>query len=245
MIIDINSKEVVNFALKLERMSKSALPVAVRQTLNSAAFDVKQKTMPAAAKGAFIERKPNFFKANSKASQASGFNVNSMVATVGFIPFSGTNKAVDDLEQQEHGGDIKGRSFIGIADARVSKSTSRQIRANARISDLKKRIVNANRGNGRSAKEKYIRSAIHAGPGGIILGNKLSQKGTRFLYRIKSLKKVKGRTIVKTDLLYAYQKNKAVKPKATHFMEQASLKSAGIMQRKFIEHAQRAINKVR
>lgn len=245
MIIDINSREVVRFAAKLERMSKSALPVAVRQTLNSAAFDVKQKTMPESAKKQFIQRSPNFFKANSKVTPASGFDVKGMVATVGFIPLSGTNKAVDDLEQQEHGGGIEGRSFVGVKSARVGQSTSKPIRANARISDIKKRLVNAKRATGRSNKERFIKSALHAGIGGEILGNRVSEKGSRFVFRVKAIKRVKSRTVVKTELLYAYKKGRVVNPKATHFMQSASEKSGGIMEAKFKEHAQRAINKIR
>ncbi|MBL4809315.1 MAG: hypothetical protein JKY43_04565, partial [Phycisphaerales bacterium] len=46
---NVNTDAVVSLTNKLEKLHKSAFPVAVRGTLNSAAFDVKQKSMPAFA----------------------------------------------------------------------------------------------------------------------------------------------------------------------------------------------------
>jgi hypothetical protein len=81
---DINTKAVVIFTNKLEKFRKSALPAAIRNTLNSAAFDVKQKTMPVSAEKNFVRRKPNFFKANSKVVMAQGREVKGLKAIVGF-----------------------------------------------------------------------------------------------------------------------------------------------------------------
>ncbi|KKN42121.1 hypothetical protein LCGC14_0716250, partial [marine sediment metagenome] len=74
-ILNVNTDEVVRYSNKLEKLHRSAFPIAIRGTLNNAAFDVKQKTMPVSAEKEFVNRQPNFFKANSKVNMAKGFNV--------------------------------------------------------------------------------------------------------------------------------------------------------------------------
>ena len=78
MKLNIKSDAIVKHVNTLEKMHKSALPLVIRQTLNSAAFDVKKVTMPKEASANFDKRNPNFFKANSKVDQAKGFNISSI-----------------------------------------------------------------------------------------------------------------------------------------------------------------------
>lgn len=243
--ININASAVVQHANRLERIGRSALPVAVRQTLNRAAFDTKQKNMPIEAGKAFEKRQPNFFKANSKVTQANGFAINSMKAVVGFVPLSGTNKAVDDLEQQEHGGDIGGRSLVPLRHARSSKSWGKRVRSNVPTpAQIKGKIIDARRASGRSDKEKFIKSAIHAGVGGFVMGTKDFAKG-RIVFQIKSIVKKNGRTIIKQLPLYSAKKGRDVSPKASHFMQKASEKSRKDMNKVFIEMATKQLNRVR
>ncbi len=171
---NVNTDAVVKFTAKLEKLHKSAFPSAVRGTLNKLAFDVKTNTMPTIAAKTFEKRQPNFFKANSKFENASGFDVSSMKATVGFVSTSlkGTsNYAVDDLEQQEFGGTIKRRSFIPMKPARIGNSSSKMVRANARLGAIK-RVVDSRNASGKNEKEKFRKSVYHAGVGGLVLGNK-------------------------------------------------------------------------
>lgn len=245
MNININTNAVVRYADTLERLSRSALPIAVRQTLNSAAFDVKQKTMPDSADNAFIRRQPNFFKANSKVTPANGFNIHSMKAIVGFIPLSGTNKAIDDLEQQEKGGDISGRSLIPLKGSRVAHSWKKNVRKGWKISDIGNRISDSKKSAGRNNPERYIRSAIHAGKGGFVIGTKKTAGGNRILFAIRSIIRRNNNTIVKSVPIYAVKRNRKVNPPATHFMQRASTKSAGSMEKNFIKHAQKQIAKYR
>ena len=113
MQLNVNTDAVVAFTNKLEKLNRSAFPVAVRTALNSAAFHMKKDAIINSAKDNFIQRKPSFFKANSKVLPANGFDVNTMQSKVGF---TGNSQAVEDLEQQEQGGTIKGRSFLSIGD---------------------------------------------------------------------------------------------------------------------------------
>ena len=244
MLLRINSDAIVKHAATLERLHRSAMPVAVRNTLNSAAFDVKKTTMPAQAGKQFIHREKNFFKANSRVQMAQGFKLSAMKATVGFVSLGGTNHAVDDLQQQEHGGTIGGRTFIPLAQARTGGSWRRKPRRNARISDIKN-IVDAKDGNGKNEKEQFIRSCIHAGVGGWVLGNRENTGGNRILYQVRSLVKKGNQTIAKVVPMFAVKTGRKVKPQATHFMHTASMQSGGKMEGYFKQHAEKQIQKYR
>ena len=108
--ININTDAFVVLANKLGQINRSALPVVVRQTLNDAAFDVKNKTLQLSANQKFIKRSPNFFKTFSGVNKATGFAINSMRAEVGMTDQGKTSAraAVSHMDQQEQGGSIKG-----------------------------------------------------------------------------------------------------------------------------------------
>lgn len=218
---NVNTDNVIIFTNKLEKMHRSAFPVAVRETLNSAAFDVKKRTIEKFANKSFIRRQPNFFKANSKVQMANGFDVKSMEAKVGFIPLKGTNKAVDDLEQQEEGGRIKGRSFIAMKQARVGDSSIKNVRRNSRISQINN-IVKARNSKGKSSKQRFLQAIAVAKKGGHVL----SENNT--LFRVEGELK---NGLWKMKPLYSFKKKRSVKVKATHFMENASNESGKRMER--------------
>jgi len=244
MILNINTDAVVAFTAKLEKLHRSALPVAVRTALNSAAFDVKTETMPASADRTFIKRQANFFKANSKVEQAKGFDMKSMAAKVGFVPFSGTNKAVDDLEQQEYGGGIDGRSFIALAQARTGRSWKRKPRAPYRMAQVLSNTVNAKDAKGKTEAEKFTKSAIHAGKGGFVIGNLVTSKGNKVVFEIRSVKRLKGGdTVIRSIPVFAVQRDRVVRPPATGFMRKSSLESASKIEEFYIEAAKKQIRK--
>jgi hypothetical protein len=235
MRLDINTNNVVAFTAKLERMKKSDLPVAIRSALNDTAFDVKTKTMPKSAEK-FVNRSPNFFKANSKYEKAEGFNIRAMKSTVGFLSDNlkgGNNFAVKDLEQQEKGGTIGGKSFIPMKQARMGQSTTKAVRPNNRTTAIKN-IVDARKMSGVSEKQKFRKAAIRAGVGGHVLGNKTPA----ILWRVNAL----GQPLKMTPL-YTYKENREVTVKKTGFMRSASETSANKMEAFFIAQAKRRIFK--
>ena len=202
-VFNINSDAAVVMTNKLEKLHRSALPVAVRQTLNRAAFDVKQITLLSTAKNTFEERRKNFFKAKSKVVKAKGFSITAMFSQVGFFGAE-TNQAVDDLEKQERGGKIGGRSFIPMDTARVSKSNKKSVSKKNRIRNI--------RAIDRIRSKKDFHKVVHrVGSGGHIV-----YKGT--LFEIKS---IKGRNI-KLLPIYSFQKGREAKVKATHFMRRST-----------------------
>lgn len=241
MQVDINTDASVVFTNKLEKLHRSALPNAIRSTLNSAAFDVKKVTMPKSADDAFTKRVPNFFKANSRVEMAQGWSVKSMKATVGFTEGGlkgGRNFAVKDLEQQERGGTIKARSFVPSDQARGGSKT-KPVRPGNRLSRIKK-VVNSTQVAGENRQEKFIKSAVYAGKGGHVIGN--FQKA--MLWKITSIRRVGRMTRIKKKALYSFERGRDVRVKGTGFMEKASMESAEKMEKWYIEAAKKQIQRL-
>lgn len=245
--INVNSDELKAFTKRLETLPRSAFPSAVRATLNGAAFDVKKRTLPQTAKDTFKQRQPNFFKANSTVDKATGFNVSAMEATVGMyenkLDKKKDNYAVKDLEQQEYGGTIKGRSFIGMKKAR--KGGKGMIKYDQFGMDEvldNSRFVNARKNRSKSDKQKFIRSAIFAkmkhGNQAFVLGN-VNSKGNRTLFRIDVIgSRRKGHKLfIKGTPLFTFRKGNKVNAKATHFMEKAAKETTLVMDKIFIKEA--------
>jgi hypothetical protein len=245
MQININTDAAVVFTNKLERMRRSALPNAVRETLSRVALEVKKKTMPAQAKKSFVNRSPNFFKANSRVEFARGYNIAAMKSTVGFVEqnLKGENNfAVKDLEQQEHGGTIKGRSFVPMKKARISNSDTRLVRKMNRLTNIKK-LVNSRNAKGVNWGQRMIKSSVYAKVGGYVLDWRKGTSGT--LFRIDALNRKGNNTRVKWTPLYSVKKNGAAKVKSTHFMQRASLLSAQEIDNIYILEAKKQINRLK
>lgn len=241
MKVNINTDAAVIFTNKLEKLHRSALPNAVRSTLNSAAFDVKKDTMPASADRTFTNRVKNFFKANSRVEMAQGWSIQAMKATVGFVEGGlkgGKNFAVKDLEQQEHGGQIKARSFIPTKDARGG-SGARPVRPGNRLSKIK--VVNSARATGKSAAEKFVKSAIHAGKKGYVVGN----RGKKMLWQINKIKRAGRNTVIGKKAIYSFERVRDVRVKGTGFMRKASLQSAEKLEKWYIEAAKKQIARLK
>lgn len=234
---NVNIDEIKEYTLKLQGLHRSALPVAIRGTLNDAGFALKKNNMPKIARQMFEERQPNFFKANSRVEPATGFDVKSMVAEVGFVSSGlhspATNYAVRDLEEQEEGGIIKGRSFKPLPGARIGGRGN--VRSNLRIAKLLKtgNVVNAkdsnHTGTGKNGKmQQFIKASIHAGINGYVLGG--AGAGTGILWRVTNLKRVGRNMQFKKQKLYSFKKSGVAKVHATGFMLKAALEVQKEMQ---------------
>ncbi len=238
----IDSSAVMRHTRTLERMHRSALPSAIRNTLNEEAIDTKKVTMPAAS-NIFVHRNKTFFKANSGVEKAQGFNVNSMKSTVGFFEnnIKGNNFSIKNLDQQEHSGTIGGKSFIPLLQARKGNSNTGMIRSNARITQIK-RIINANNSKGKNQKEKFVKAAIEAGKGGYVIAGK-----GKILFKVDSFQSnIKTRkTQLKVTPLFRFKRRGKIKVNATHFMEKASLQTAKKADSFYIKQAEFQINRLR
>lgn len=235
--ININSDAMVKMTAKLEKVGRNALPNAVRGTLNTLAFDMKKNTLPKSAADTFEKRKPNFFKAFSRVEMAKGSDITKMKSQVGFQGRGGTStEAVKDLEKQEHGGKIENRDFIPMETARIGKSRSRMVSAKNRLGRLG-RVVHAENAKGKTRKEKFMKSILFAGVGGVVVGN----FEPKIVYRVTGIDSIKGRMRVRKTPLYTYSKNRAVKVTATRFSEIAAMKSANEAPKVWINEGKRQI----
>lgn len=234
----IDTSATIHFTAKLEKLRKSALPVAIRGTLNDTAFYMKKLEMPRQAKGTFIERAPNFFKANSRVEMATGFDINTMQSTMGMVESGlhnkSTNYAVKDLEQQESGGTIDGRSFKPLPAAR--RGGRGVVRPNARISQIKN-IIDAKDSKGASKMQQFIKASVHAGKGGFVLGGRL-------LWQVRNIRRVNGNTRFTMTKLYSFTKSGTSRVKATGFIGKAARNSQKEMENFYRLQAQKQFNRV-
>jgi hypothetical protein len=224
--LNINTDACVVFTDRLERLSRSALPVAVRQTLNNAAFDVKQRTLPESGRNNFVTRSPNFIKAFSRVDKAEGFSMNNMKAVVGMTDNgkASARTAVANMEKQEVGGKVdNGLDYLkssrngGTVNGRVRKvnyyDKSKVISGRSR--------VGRNRG---SVKSKFVARAYRAlKEGKPMFFNSI--KGN-YLMKVTSIRKTKkGKLKINSKLLIKDRKGEPATIGATHFTREAAEKT--------------------
>jgi len=250
MQINVNSDACVTYANRLEKLRKTGLPNAIRETLSKTAMDVKQRSMPKTAAKSFTHRQKSFFKAFSRVDFAKGRDITTMRSMVGFVEKGlkgDKNFAVKDLEQQEHGGKIKGRSFIPTDEARVGKSPNKMVKLINRISKLEN-VVHANKSKTKSKKQKWVRAAMMAkklhAKDAFVMGEK--KQGRQTLRRIDSIStSMKSKKIeIKSTPVYSFKKNRVVSVKSTGFMKRASMDSSTNMEFTFITEARKQIDRI-
>ena len=89
---DVNTDGAIQLTAKLEKLHRSAFPVAVRGTLNDAAFKTKS-LVPKVARSKFTTRQKSFFRAFSTVDKATGFDLRNMKATAGINSAKGSEVA--------------------------------------------------------------------------------------------------------------------------------------------------------
>lgn len=251
--INIDSTAMQRWIVELARIHKSAFPIAIRRTLNEVVLYTKQVTMPQVTDRDFKKRKPTFWRATSHVEFASGFNVNTMAAIVGFTAPQDKKEsghATQDLEEQEAGGSIDKRAFIAEKGGRTVKGNVRDKYSMAYINSrmsvkTRSSIVDSLESQGKNSPEKFIRAAIAAGKGGFVLGTD-RKNGARALLVINSIHRLTtGRTVVNSTPIYSVRAKRKAYVKATHFMAESAQQSAGKMEVMFMRNVQKEIEKVR
>lgn len=216
MRLDVNTAAIIGFTNKLDQLSRSALPVAVRNTLNNAAFETKNE-VPKTASSKFVIRNKNFFRSMTLVNKAGGFDINTMQSEVGIS--NSKNKVAEGLQKQETGGAIQGRTLIAMDGARVSGSSNKQVKrtnylANIRLPKSKKK------GSGTGFVK--IKTAS-----GMVIFQTKKNAGRKNL----------GKAV------YSYRKNRAVGIKKVPFMEIASVKIQKTMPEIYVKEAEKQIRK--
>jgi hypothetical protein len=253
MEIKIDLSRFDDHARKLKNLHRSAFPTAVRNTLTYGAKNTKTKTLLETTKNAFVNRSPNFFKANSKYIEARGWNIDHMKAVVGMynnkLADKEDNYSVENLEQQEHGGTIKAKSFIPMRKARISNSSGKITKKKFRMNDVldESKVFSTTKSTGKTDKSRYVRTAIYAfnknGSNAYILGN--VWKGNRTLSKIDSISyNIRTRRIeIKRTPLYTYRKNRKVTVAGKNFMKRAAFESSLDLNRVFKREAEKQFKK--
>ena len=218
MAFDINTKAMIDLTAKLGELHRSALPVAVRGTLNNAAFETKRR-IPQTASRKFTTRNRSFFRAFSSVNKAGGFDINTMKASVGINAQKGS-KVAEGLEKQEKGGAIKGRKLIPHDKGRVSGAHNKRVRkknqfAGIKIHDAKKK---------QSGRINYL----------LI---KKGGKGTVFEIKQTGRKR-------KLVPVYHYRNTKVSRVKPSPFMRPASIIASKQMGKFYAEQAERQIKRL-
>nr|WP_299067196.1 hypothetical protein [uncultured Allomuricauda sp.] len=208
---NVNMDKVIGLTAKLERINRFAFPVAVRQTLNDAAFTTK-KMVPKVAAQKFTTRQKNFFRAFSTVVKANGYTVNGMNAIAGINPQKGSDVA-EGLEQQEIGGTISSRKLIPHNKGRVSGNHSKKVRKTNYLNRL-----NISPPKNRKKNSKYL----------LI---KKGSKGT--VFHIKNLK-----TKSKLTPVYVYRRTKNSRVQKSPFMAPSAMYARSKMSEFYIKNAE-------
>lgn len=244
--LNINTDACVVLTRKLEQMHRSALPVAIRQTLNAAAFDVKKNTLPNSASKNFIKRSPNFFKTFSKVNKATGFNTKTMQAVVGMSD-NGKGKAaetaVGNMGIQEEGGVID-HGFSYLKATRGGHTVKGVVRRTNYYDHSKVISGKSNQKRGRgTVKSKFVARAFRS------LKEKKpmffnSIKGN-YLMRVTSIRRKKnGKVKIASQLLMKERSDKPAKIKATHFSKEAAVATIKKIEGFYIIEAKKQIERI-
>ena len=124
--IDINSDDFVKMANKLEKVHKSALPVAIRQTVNDVAFNARLEANDIFNKQFINRTKGSFIKSHNVVNKSKNtLNIREIEAEVGIK--KGKSNSGDFLHKHELGGSVKGKD-VPMDAARINSDRVRRIR---------------------------------------------------------------------------------------------------------------------
>lgn len=219
---NVNTDAAIALTARLERLNKSAFPSSVRSTLNDGAFEMKKKNILDSAKKNMEVRKPSFFRKFTGVKRATGFDVKSMYAEVGFKntdpnPIKG-KKAIEGMEHNEVGGsDNTGAMYL--AKARTSNKRNRLVRKKARFA--KEKIAKGTSSKARTKKLNFVGNAYASfkekAPTFIE-----TSKG-KFLVQVTKFSSDHKKLKVKMNFLMRSRKQHVAKAKATHFNKEAAI----------------------
>lgn len=197
---DVNTDSAIALTAKLEKLHRSAFPVAVRSTLTNAAFETK-KLIPKAAGAKFTIRQKNIYKKFIIVDKAKGFDLDKMVATVGVDGNAKRGKKVaEGLAIQETGGVVHGRKLLPMDQARISGSYGKKLRTKNRFSK-----INIATPRNRKPGTKHI--LIKKGSGGTVfdVSGRKSWKPI-FTYRKTNKTKLNARPVLRPSARVAAKK---------------------------------------
>lgn len=242
---NVNTDASIILTAKLERMQKSAMPSAIRSTLNDGAFAMKKKEILVSAKRNMKVRNSSFFKKFTGVNRATGFDVDSMRSEVGFIntdpnPIKG-KKAIEGMESNEVGGsDNTGSMYLG--KARGQNSLKRRVRVDKRYDRKKLAQGHNKRINTRGGKSNVM--ALMAGYNEQKPVFIRGKSGIGYVVEVKAVfNMATGKRDFKLDFLMRSRKKNPAKAKATHFNKEAAINTSKQMDKFYLKNATHQFNK--
>jgi hypothetical protein len=136
---NIKADNIIDYTLALQKINAVSLPIAVQNTLNSVARDVKKRTLNISTNKHFNIKKKSFFKANSGfttfGAKQRGYKINNLVAYVGITKGKKANeKATTQVGNQQTAKRIK-RSVNPLGDKPQSNANIKILSAKPVIYD--------------------------------------------------------------------------------------------------------------
>jgi hypothetical protein len=216
-VFDVNTDKAIVLTAKLEKLHRSAFPVAVRGTLNDAAFKTKE-LVPKAAGLKFTIRQKKLFSVFTGVNQATGFHIQAMESQTGIVRKSGADKLTKGLETQETGGSIEGRKLVPHYLARIGNSHLRKVRKKHHFNNIEIQRLGS-----RKKKAKYI--TIKKGGG--------KSKATVFNVENGQFTPV-----------YTHRKSNVTRLRKRPFLRPSSLVASRKMDNFYIERAEQQFNRL-
>jgi len=222
---NINSTAVVKLTNRLEKINKVAMPLAVRSTLNDAAFDLKKKELPASYNDHFTVRKPSFLRAGTTLQKfAKTYKISEMQSAVGL------NSKGAKLAEQEEGATVK-REYIPFDSTRGGDSN----RLGSKKYYLKN--IKPNTKKPMYKNQELIRTAFRAGAGGFLIYNDV-------LYEVRTIQK-KPKLYINLLDLYSVKGSRMIKLDKREFFKEASAKSYNKFEDFYTKNANYQFNRLK
>lgn len=242
---NVNSDAIIHLTAKLERLNKYAYPAAVRATLSDGAFAMKKTNIAESARKNMTVRNKTVFKKFTGVEKATfNRNVESMRATVGFIPKDGVKggKVPDGMEKNEVGG-VDSTGWMYSPDTRISKDKNRLVRNKSRFK--KSKILNVSKARNIATKKSlnFIQLAYESFDQKKAFHFR-TKKGL-VLAQAKSFKdNSSGKPSIKLEFLMRSRKDFKAKAKATHFVKEGAMRTQKQMEGFYQKNAQYHFDKV-
>jgi len=242
----VKSEQLLNYTLALQKINDIALPIAVQNSLNAVARDIKKRTLKKITEQQFDINKKTFFQANSgyKTNGAKDFNynVNKLKAEIGITKGRKSKEtATEQVGNQQTATPIK-RSINPLG-------TKPQTKANIDILSQKPEVYDSSQSYSEGNSNAYIRKAQKAyrNKSGLLIKN--GKRGAlNKVMSIKSRKPTKKdprKMLVNVKPIASYIKDGHVKLKKRRaFLNDAAAMSMNdVVGKEFIKEARKQIDR--
>lgn len=139
--IQVNFREIKGVEKALNELDKSAIPIAIRETLNDLAFRVRKVDMPKEYHKAMVAKGQGKRLTRTKLFQvdkAEGFDVDNMRSEMGAI--KGFGAIAQGMKTQQAGANIVNRGYIPVEGARGSVTSP--VKKSAYLDTVKGKLLN-------------------------------------------------------------------------------------------------------